>query len=201
MTVMTGDTVEDLMAEIARLAPAKKHHLGKDMVNGSRRLTLITARMVLANLQKCPDIEPAKAGPAQDPAPHQPQQQGTRPSLPPMAAFENVPAGYYATPPREGSDSIDYWRVEKGKDGTKWAGRTFVRRVLGGPSGDRKLRSVQIDNIQQRVALKKITELGLEESRNLFADTLERCTDCSTPLTDPVSRAARKGPYCRNKKS
>lgn len=193
MTAMTGGTIEDLMAEIARLAPSKKHHLSKDMVNGKSRLTLAAARMVLENLTACPDIMPAQ----------QPRQESHRVSqdqgrLPTMSAYKDVPAGYYATPPKDGSDAIDYWKIEKGKEGTRWDGYTFARRVLGGfTPDDKKLRTIQIDNIQQRKALQAITELGLEESQELFVSTLERCIDCSAHLTNGESRARKRGPDCQ----
>lgn len=191
---MTGGTVEDLMAEIARLAPVKKHNLGRDMVNGSRTLTLIAARMVLANLKSCPDITPAA-----DSLPGSPAPQSQQAALPPISAFRNVPEGYYATPSADSSDVIDYWKAEKGKKGTKWEDTTFLRRVLGGISADdRKLRTVRLENIQQRIGLRKITEFGLKDSQVLFADTLRRCVDCSSPLTDPVSRANRRGRVCQD---
>lgn len=222
VTTMSEDEAAQLMREIAELAPRKVHHLGKNMVDRTSPLAVPAAQQVLRHLRKCPDAPAAPSRPAAvilypsgdksgvidsaaiqaavDSSPQQParpaqQQQGKIP--PPLRSFGLLPEGYYATP-RPNSDVIDYWLTEYGKG--EWDNCTFVRRVLGGQSSDaRKLKTVKLPNMQQRLALQAITEFGIEESQNLFADTLERCIDCSTPLTDPVSRAERRGKWCRDK--
>lgn len=185
------------MQEIRELAATRKHHLAPHMT-GSRPLTSIQAGLILAKLRSAPRLTVDEAA---EPAPASRETRAAAASggliPPPLSAFKDMPEGYYAVRRGE-TEVIDYFLIEEGKG--KWAGTKFARRVLGGqPASARKLRTERMENMQQRVAMQRITTFGLEASQELFADTLERCTDCSTPLTDPVSRAARKGPYCRNK--
>lgn len=190
---MTEDRTEDqavdrLMADIARIAPYRAHHLTKDMVDGSRRLTVPAALMVLNHLDKCGKITPAQA-PAEAAS-----------SVPPrLGDFKGlVPKGYYATPSRTGHNDYDFWRVDPGKG--KWEGFAFPVRVLGGGDGD-SMRTVDLGNMQKRLALQAIVEYGLEEAAMLFAAELKRCSDCGLALTDEESRRVGKGKVCRNKKS
>lgn len=182
----------EIMREIRELAATRRHHLSPHMT-GSRSMAKPQALAVLRNLRKCDPIDP------EPPCEAEIEIKTTQNfAPPPLSAFKGIPEGYYAVR-RPGTDTIDYFLIEEGKG--KWAGTKFARRVLGGqPKNARKLRTEPMENMQQRVAMQRITDFGLEAAGNLFADTLERCTDCSTPLTDPVSRAARKGPYCRNKR-
>jgi Family of unknown function (DUF6011) len=212
--------IDDLMAEIARVAPTKRHRLGPDMVNGTRQLTVPSAQMVLTHLYKCSSLrlEPADArmprpataepGVAYVTSPagsgtarmrQVPESAASRPVLLGLAAWKEIPAGFYATPRPDGA--IDYWKViaPEGRDKAKWEGWKFVRRVLGGVGPEDGLRTVKIPNIQQRIAFAAIADHGLDKAQELFADTMERCMDCGSPLTDPDSRAARKGPTCRKK--
>ena len=112
-----------------------------------------------------------------------------------MSAFD-LPAGYYATPSATGNNDLDFWRIDQGKG--KWAGRTFVKRVVGGGAGD-EMQTFQLENMQQRLAAQAITDTGIDESQGLFADNLDRCVDCGRALTDEISRAEKRGPTCRNK--
>lgn len=197
MATVSSDEARELMAQIARIAPAKRHRLAADMVDGRRQLTVASARMVLEHLRKCPDLPGQAQAPAAVPPQAAPAQ--GRP-LPRLEEFKDIPKGYYATPSATGSNDLDYWRVTKGKPGTQWEGYSFVRRVLGGGSGD-DMRYVELTNIQQRLALQAITVTGIEQAQNSFADTLERCVDCGLFLTDADSRAARRGRVCRDKKA
>jgi hypothetical protein len=67
----------------------------------------------------------------------------------------------------------------------------------GGESG--KPRTVELDNIHQRMALQAIQDAGVEAAGKKFADELHHCSACGLPLTDAVSRAHGKGPTCREK--
>jgi hypothetical protein len=189
----------DVMAEIHHLAGTRKHHLAAHMLQAS--LHPAQARAVLRNLRGCPPVAETISHEFPIERPTATQAELPLPAAsapPPLSAFKHIPAGYYATP-RPGTETIDYWVVEKGKGG-KWAGASFARRVLGGQSSNaRRLRSERLENVPQRVAMQKIVEYGLEEAQILFADTLVRCMDCSSPLTDATSRKTRKGPVCRNK--
>lgn len=196
--------------QIRALAKTRVHKLSPDMADGRcgrKDLSDEAADGVLAYLSRCPEIKaapgkipvPASASAAlREPGPHAPK------DVPPgLGAFRGIPGGYYATP-REGSEVIDFWLVEKETKPGQWNGFVFCRRVLGGPPNNpaKKLRSEKLANtMQQRIAMQAITEFGLEESQRLFADKLRRCIDCSTPLTDPISRAERRGPYCRAKQA
>jgi hypothetical protein len=193
MTVMTedqaeGQRVDRLMADIARIAPYRAHHLTKDMVDGSRRLTVPAALMVLNHLDKSRKITPAQVPVA-----------AASPIPPRLGDFKGlVPKGYYATPSRTGNNDYDFWRVDPGKD--RWEGFAFPVRVLGGGDGD-SMRTVDLDNMQKRLALQAIVDYGIEEAAMLFAAKLMRCSDCGLALTDEESRRYGKGRVCRNKKS
>jgi hypothetical protein len=174
----------EIMREITALAPRKEHHLAKDMVNGSRPLARQAAEMALGNLRRCPD----RAGlPEAQPEP-----------LTPVAAPDQIPDGYYATPSRTGNNDIDFWKVEREEDG-KWAGWTFVKRVLGGGS-EGSTRLIKIRMPEQRLALTAIAQYGIEDSRILYGDKMERCTACNLALTNDLSRERRMGKDCWNKK-
>lgn len=205
-TRIENQRIEDLMAEIRELAPHKQHNLGRDMT-GSKTLTPQAALMVLQHLRSRPDVEGYAPAPAADvsreTATPASISRGTGPvaskkTPPPMSAFNSLPAGYYATPSLTGNNDYDFWLVERGKG--KWAGSTFVRRVLGGPGeGERKPRTVKLENMLQRLAAQAIVKYGPEDAANLFGDELRCCIDCGSPLTDEVSRAERRGPTCRGK--
>ena len=185
--VMTSDDkAADLMREITRLAPLKKHRLATAMVDGSRRLSVPQATGILRVLRGCEDAIVAEPSGA---VPDQP--------LPGLRSLRGVPAGWYATPSRTGSNDLDYWKVTIGTG--EWEGCSFVRRALGGPT-DKKMRTERVTNIQQRLALQAIHATGIEASQVLFASTVRRCIDCSILLTDETSRAYRRGPDCRAKR-
>jgi Family of unknown function (DUF6011) len=177
-----ADSVADMMAEIARLAPLKDHHLAKDMVNGSRPLARQAAEKVLAHLSGLPDRAASEV---------------PQPDAAPAAVPDQIPPGYYATPSRTGSNDVDFWKVERPEDGT-YAGFTFAKRVLGGGT-EGQTRLTRIHMAEQRSALAAIARHGVEESRMLYAVTMKRCTDCNRELTDDLSRARGKGDWCWNK--
>lgn len=194
MTMSSDDVVSDLMAQIARIAPGRDHRLSRDMVDGSRRLSEQCARMVLAHLDKC------QGKPDAPEAPVAPRGGIDAEPLPPLRAFTEIPVGFYATSSRTGSNDLDFWKVTRGKDDTKWEGVPFVARVLGGGDG-KSLRTEPIGNIQQRLALSSIRDASPERAKREFADKLRHCTECGLPLTDQASRDAGMGKTCRDKKA
>jgi hypothetical protein len=121
------------------------------------------------------------------------------------AAKFDVPAGYYATPSITGNNDLDFWKVDRPTEG-KWAGYTFVRRVIGGHSDqnlprDSKKR-VKTDNrrlarVTQVAALEAIVKFGIEKSHELFGTELKFCRECGIHLTDELSRELGIGPVCR----
>lgn len=188
-------TLDEAMDEIGRLAPTRKHKLAPYLVDG-RRLTEVQAGLVLAHLRDAPKLTEDQAA---EPPPARREAQAAPDGKipPPLAAFKSMPEGYYAV--RRGDTTvIDYFLVEPGKG--KWEGMKFARRVLGGqPKEAKKLRTERMENMQMRVAMQRIMEFGLEAAAALFADTLERCIHCSTPLTNDLSRSRRKGDHCFRK--
>jgi hypothetical protein len=176
---LSGMDMMEIMREIAALAPRKEHHLARDMVNGSRPLARQAAEMVLKHLRRCPDLPPPVAATGE------------------TAPAHDIPAGYYATPSRTGSNDVDFWKVERPEDG-KYAGWTFVKRVLGGGSSG-QTRVTRIHMIEQRAAIAAIARHGTEESRMMYAVKMQRCTDCNRDLTDDLSRSRGKGNTCWNK--
>lgn len=187
--------LDQMMDEIHRLAPTVKHNLAPYLLDG-RPLTYIQASLVLGKLQaasRLTEDQAAEPLPARREAQAAPE--GKVP--PPLAAFKTMPAGYYAV--RRGDTAvIDYFLIEPGKG--KWEGLMFARRVLGGQAKEaKKLRTERMENMQMRVAMQRIMESGLEAAAALFADTLERCIHCSTPLTNDLSRSRRKGDHCFRK--
>jgi hypothetical protein len=123
------------------------------------------------------------------------------------AAKLDVPAGYYATPSITGNNDFDFWHVQRPTEG-KWAGYTFVKRVIGGhqdqdlPRDSKK--KVKDDNRRlaratQTAALKAIVEFGVQKSHELFGTELKFCRECGTHLTDKLSRELGIGPDCRSR--
>lgn len=185
----------DELQKIAELAAGRQHRLAPDMVDGRHPLTPEAAQMVRLHLEKCPEISTPQS--RQLTAGRVCTTRGAHGVLPQMSAFTSLEEGYYATPSRTGANAIDFWRVDKPVKG-KWAGAIFVKRILGGGSGQ-DMQSVRLNNVQQRLAAQSITELGPEAAAKMFADNLGRCSACGRWLTDDESRAAGKGPVCRNK--
>lgn len=101
-------------------------------------------------------------------------------------------AGYYATVSRTGRNDFDFWQVEHGTG--QWAGRVFVRRVIGGQSPQRIARS------EQAAALDAIAAEGEQATRERYADVTRNCWACDIHLTDGLSRLVKTGPdCCRNR--
>lgn len=108
------------------------------------------------------------------------------------AAFgADIPAGYYATAREHGND-LDFWLVQKPQEG-QWAGRTFIKRILGGHEPTRITFNVQLD------AARAIRRDGFEKAAKMFAEKLGRCYRCGRTLTDETSRSLGIGPDCRTK--
>ncbi len=211
--------IENLMRQIADLAPRKRHSLGADMVNGSRRLSVAQAQMVLTHLHKARDIEgiaqveaPGVSGqvrvrqmpdPEDDLMPRPTGAVRTEPrpapaALPRLTDLKGIPAGYYATPSGTGSNDLDFWRVDVPAKG-KWAGFSFAKRILGGGSGS-EMRTIDLDNIQQRKALLAIRSAGTDKAGDAFAAAIGRCRKCGLVLTDDESRSRGYGPTCWSKR-
>lgn len=103
--------------------------------------------------------------------------------------FSAVLGGYYATISATGNNDFDFWFVKEGRK----PGYRFVKRYIGG-SGP-----IRITGMEALRALETILAEGVDICGDRFADEHCRCRDCGLPLTDETSRAARRGPICRNK--
>jgi hypothetical protein len=105
--------------------------------------------------------------------------------------FPNVPAGHYATKSLTGNNDLDFWRVDRPEQG-QWAGRTFVKRVIGGkPNAPVRGRTMF-------AALEAILEAGVDVAGTLYGTELGQCRKCNRHLTDETSRALGIGPDCRS---
>lgn len=106
------------------------------------------------------------------------------------APLPDVPAGHYATPSRTGTNDLDFWRVDRPTEGT-YAGRTFVKRVIGGHP-DTNVRRDEV-----RAALEAIMAAGIEAARTRYGVEVGSCWKCNRHLTDEESRRLGIGPDCR----
>lgn len=103
--------------------------------------------------------------------------------------YSAIAPGYYATNSATGNNDFDFWYIKAGRK----PGFRFVKRVIGGQG------PIQIKASEALKALDAIIAEGVDKCGDRFADEMERCRDCGLPLTDETSRAARRGPICRNK--
>jgi hypothetical protein len=106
------------------------------------------------------------------------------------APAAKVPAGYYATPSRTGNNDLDFWRIDAPETG-KWAGYTFVKRLLGGHD------PIKVRGAEAKMALDAIAAYGITEAGQRYAAEYTRCYKCNRELTDEASRACGLGPVCR----
>jgi hypothetical protein len=104
----------------------------------------------------------------------------------------DVPAGYYATPSLTGNNDLDFWKVDRPTEG-RWAGRTFVKRVIGGKP------NVAVRGATASSALAAILKADPAKAAQRYGQEIGRCSRCNRHLTDETSRAAGMGPECRSK--
>lgn len=105
--------------------------------------------------------------------------------------FPDVPAGHYATKSLTGNQDYDFWRVDRPAEG-QWAGRTFVKRVIGGkPNSPVRGRTMF-------AALEAILAEGVDACGTRYGTELGQCRKCNRHLTDETSRALGIGPDCRS---
>jgi hypothetical protein len=110
-----------------------------------------------------------------------------------LAKFADVVEGYYAVPNLAGTNDLDFYWVQRPATG-KWAGRVFVKRIIGGHSAGRVAIAQTLDVLAQ------IQASGITEAAIRYAKELGRCAACGIHLTDEISRAYGIGPICRNGK-
>ena len=106
------------------------------------------------------------------------------------AGYPDVPEGHYAVASATGTNDLDFFRVDR-PDSGRWAGRTFVKRVIGGRP------SVPVRGTVARAALEAILSAGVDSARTLYGQEIGRCWHCNRHLTDETSRRLGIGPVCR----
>ena len=107
----------------------------------------------------------------------------------PVAPAGTVVAdGHYAIA-STGDNDLAFYKVEAGEG--RWAGRTFVRLVVGGHP-DRNVPAAQVAGIRARIA-------DDPEAAARYGQQIGRCYRCNRHLTDEVSRRLGIGPDCRTR--
>jgi Family of unknown function (DUF6011) len=173
---------DPIMVQIRGLAAERSHKLAPDMT-GTKPLTRASALMILTHLRSRPVLHRDPGTPAE----HESFRATT-------ATARRVPDGRYATPSFTGNNDLDFWRIQTPAEG-KWAGFTFVSRIIGGhadvPVKDRAMRNKIFAAIRR---------MGIEASQLTAAQKLRQCIDCGRDLTDEASRTRGRGPVCAGRK-
>jgi hypothetical protein len=106
--------------------------------------------------------------------------------------FSQIPRGHYATKSISGNNDFDFWRVDRPEQGA-YAGRTFVKRIVGGKPDLNVSKSTRIG------ALGAILREGIDVCGFRYGQELGKCRHCNRHLTDELSRSLSAGPECRRK--
>jgi hypothetical protein len=104
-------------------------------------------------------------------------------------ALPDVPQGHYAIE-STGHNDLAFYRVDRPTEG-HWAGRTFVKLVVGGHPDQNVPRS-HVAGILERISQDP-------DSAARYGRELGRCCRCNRTLTDETSRSLGIGPECRSK--
>lgn len=182
---------------VAERAATKVHHLGKDMVSGTRPLTQAAFDGIMRNLSRCADREDAVAQPTGAQHYFEQREAGSPEYGQALATararltFQDIPAGFYATEsPTAEEGQLDFWKVTVKRNDFR-----FVKRVLGGGTAQQP-KTVDISTPQQITALRAIINAGPAEAAALYAEKEKRCTKCGRQLTDKLSQERKMGEWC-----
>lgn len=105
----------------------------------------------------------------------------------------DVPEGHYAIATKDGANNtLAFYRVDRPTEG-KWAGKTFVKLIVGGKPDSRVPRE------QVRSVLDRIAKAGPDKAGALYGQEIGRCCRCNRHLTNDESRKLGIGPECANK--
>jgi hypothetical protein len=104
-----------------------------------------------------------------------------------------VAPGRYAVYGQDGT--VDFYQIDRPTQG-KWEGYTFIK-LLVGSVGD--FSETAVRGAAARTVAQKILDAGVEESARLFGQKTRHCGHCSSPLSNPQSRAAGYGDTCASK--
>lgn len=103
---------------------------------------------------------------------------------------DGVDPGRYAV---RGTDGVvKFYKVDKGRPGTKWDGMTFVSVMASDEEHPVRNRST-------RIGILAAILVDVDGARRLYGQEIGRCARCNRTLTDETSRAYGMGPECRTK--
>lgn len=105
-------------------------------------------------------------------------------------AATTVPAGYYAVECLSGNNDLTFVKVDRPEKG-KWAGYTFVKRVVGGHPDP-------IKGAERSAVLAAIA--ADPDAGPRYGREIGNCYVCGRSLTDEESRALGIGPVCRGRR-
>lgn len=108
----------------------------------------------------------------------------------PTEPLPEVREGHYAVASVTGNNDLDFFRVDRPTEG-RWAGRTFVKRVIGGHP-EYAVRGEDARRVLERIAADP-------EAGQRYGQEIGRCCACNRRLTDEASRAAGIGPDCASR--
>lgn len=112
---------------------------------------------------------------------------GDCPERPAPEALPDVAAGHYAIASNRDGIDLDFYRVDR-PDSGQYAGRTFVKQVIGGRP-HASVRRDAVPSILARIAADP-------DAGPRYGREIGRCCRCNRHLTDATSRAAGIGPDC-----
>lgn len=145
-------------------------------------LLKVGSSWVVEHIGSCPERKPVSVETGI------PGEDGT----PPLAApLPDVPEGHYAYP-SSGSNDLSFVRVDRPTEG-RWAGRTFVKQVIGGHP-DAPVARANVASV-----LASIVEFGVDLAAQTYGQEIGRCYRCNRHLTDETSRQLGIGPDCRSR--
>lgn len=110
---------------------------------------------------------------------------------PAKVGYANVTEGHYAIPGRDGRD-YDFYRVDRPTTG-KWAGRTFLKMVVGGKP------DISIRDRNRIAEVLAAISRNPDEAAWRYGQEIGQCDKCNRSLTDETSRMFSRGPDCRGK--
>lgn len=110
---------------------------------------------------------------------------------PAQVGYANVTEGHYAIPGRDGRD-YDFYRVDRPTEG-KWAGRTFLKMVVGGKP------DISIRDRNRIAEVLAAISRNPDEAAWRYGQEIGQCDKCNRSLTDETSRMFSRGPDCRGK--
>lgn len=105
----------------------------------------------------------------------------------------DIPEGHYALDATDDDGHTVFYRVDRPVTG-KWAGRMFVKLVVGGQP-DTNVSRGQVQSV-----LDRITEAGAREAAIRYGMEIGRCSACNRVLTNEKSREAGIGAWCASQR-